>query len=106
MNTTLHNPTDVTKKDRSDCLIDFCVETITGCKTFEQIKTAGTYCSLAIDRLYNYSGAKKEEDIIKIEGKRESIGEYFRTKLLEKAKALTPYLTEIPDEEISQILWS
>jgi len=93
--------------ERLSNLIDFCAKTIVSCKSFDQIKSAGNYCFLAIDRLYKFPDRpKKEEELIHIEGKRDSVAEYFRIKMLEKAKELTPYHSEIPDEEIANLLWN
>jgi len=87
--------------------VDTCVKTIIGCHTFEQIKTAGNYCALVINKLYPFpKNISKKEELSFSEGQRESLSTFFREKLLQKAKELTPYLSEIPEEELAEILWN
>jgi hypothetical protein len=87
--------------------VDACVKTIVGCHTFEQIKVAGNYCALVLERMYPFpKSVKKKEEAHFSEGQRDSLSTFLREKLLQKAKELTPYHSEIPDEELSQILWN
>ncbi len=106
MQVPMYHPHAENKKDRKDNLIDFCVSTINGCKSFEQLQTAKNYCNLVIEKIYVMpKKAKKVEEFIIVEGRRESIFDYFRERLLDKAKELTPYLSQLPQEELNKILW-
>lgn len=93
--------------NRKENLIEFCVATINGCESFEQLQTARNYCNLVLQKIYKMpEKVKKEVEFVIIESKRIAIFDYFRERLVDKAKKLTPYLCDLPEEELNRILWS